>query len=141
MCSAESPGPQVVHGKLAANLAAAANWPHLSSLGWLFLPCSFPSASPGRITARGGGRAVSDNLLAAHTGLGLWAQLGSVPHPGLSPLYRSLSFLGSNRTWHNKFPDPGSSWLLYWGKNSHFLPLPPQYIFFLLSFELTETIG
>lgn len=131
MCSAESPGPQVVHGKLAANLAAAANWPHLSSPGWLFLPCSFPSVSPGSITAWGGGRASSDKLLAPHTALGLWPWLGSAPHPGLPPLPELPCNQNSQILAH-------LGWFI--GEKISFFPPPPN-MFLLLLFELTEMVG
>lgn len=119
MCSAESPGPQVVCGKLAGNLAAGANCLHLSSLAIAFSFLLFSNRfrwqaySPGRRQRRLGQPACSTRWL------GFMAMAG-VAQTGLSPLYLSLCSLGSNGTWHERFPDPGSFWVAYWGDDFNF---------------------
>lgn len=119
MCSAESPGPQVVCGKLAGNLAAGANSLHLSSLAIAFSfllfsnRFSWQTYSPGRRQRRLGQPARSTRWL------GFTAMVG-VAQTGLSPPYLSLCSLRSNGTWHEGFPDPGSFWVAYWGDDFHF---------------------
>lgn len=127
MCS----GPQVVHGKLAANLAAAANWPHLSSLGWMFFPCSFPSAPPGSITAWG-------EAEPARTTCSLWFM--ALPPPRPVPSVPLPELPRKQQDMAQQIP---KSWMILAGllgeKKYH--SSPQHDFFFLLLFELTENIG
>lgn len=102
MCSAESPGPQVVRWKLARHLAAGANWLHLSSLAIAFSFLLFSNHfswqvySPGRRQGHLGQPARSTRWLGFMVMAG--RSLPGVAQAGLSLQDLSLCSLGSKGT-------------------------------------------